>query len=231
MARSRVTLIDAPVFAFGRLVGLYSRAVITPASTAVIIEAPLPPQAVVLISWHEGNLLGLAVHASIRNRPAMAFVPSGLAGVGMRGWLEACGISPVPLGSDARRGLGLRKMEAALAAGHDVLIAVDGPRGPSHRVAPGAVWLAREVGVEVIPVGFAARPNIRLPRWDRLIVPLPKARMTVAMGRPMSIRSGRERTEETRASIAAALSRLTALADRAIVNKTPLNFTEAKPWL
>jgi lysophospholipid acyltransferase (LPLAT)-like uncharacterized protein len=231
MVRARVPLIDAQIFAFGRLVGLYSRAVITPASTAVIIEAPLPQQAAVLISWHEGNLLGLAAHASVRNRQAMAFVPPGLAGVAMRGWLDACGISPVPLGSDARRGLGLRQMEAALAAGQDVLIAVDGPRGPSHRVAPGAVWLAREAGVEVIPVGFAARPNIRLPRWDRLIVPLPTARVTVAMGPPVSIRSGRERMDEARASIAAVLSRLAVLADRAIVNETPLKFTEAKPWL
>jgi lysophospholipid acyltransferase (LPLAT)-like uncharacterized protein len=231
MVRAQIPLIDVSVESFGRLVGLYSRMIITPASTAIIIEAPLPPAAAVLIGWHEGNLLGLAMHARIRNRQAMAFVPPGLAGVAMRGWLEACRINPVPLASDARRGLALRQMEAALAAGQDVLIAVDGPCGPSHRVAPGALWLARKAGVQVIPVGFATQPNIRLPRWDRLIVPLPMARAAIAMGHPLPDWSGRQHTEATKASVAATLSRLTALADQSIVDETPLKFTEAKPWL
>jgi len=67
------------------------------------------------------------------------------------------------------------QMEAALASGKDVLIAVDGPTGPRHGIAPGALWLARATDVEIRPAGCWASPALRLPRWDRLMVPLPRA--------------------------------------------------------
>jgi lysophospholipid acyltransferase (LPLAT)-like uncharacterized protein len=73
-------------------------------------------------------------------------------------------------------------MEAALASGKDVLIAVDGPNGPRHRIAPGAMWLARATNVEIRPAGCWASPALRLPRWDRLMVPLPRARIAIALG-------------------------------------------------
>jgi Domain of unknown function (DUF374) len=130
-----------------------------------MLDAPLPRESAVWIGWHEGNLLALALHGRVTNRGAMAFVPPGFNGAAMQGWLEALGVTPVPLAADARRGLGLRQMEAALAAGKDVLIAVDGPRGPRHHIAPGAMWLARATGVEIRPVGCAAWPVLRLPRW------------------------------------------------------------------
>lgn len=112
----------------------------------------------------------------------MAFVPPGLNGAAMRGWLEGLGITPVPLAADARRGLGLRHMEAALSEGKDVLIAVDGPSGPRHKISPGAMWLARLSGAEIRPIGASGDPALRLPRWDRLIVPLPRARVSVVVG-------------------------------------------------
>jgi lysophospholipid acyltransferase (LPLAT)-like uncharacterized protein len=106
-----------------------------------------------------------------------------LNGAAMRGWLEGLGITPVPLAADARRGLGLRQMETALAAGKDVLIAVDGPSGPRHMVSPGAMWLARSSGTEIRPIGASAAPAFRLPRWDRLIVPMPRARVAIVIGK------------------------------------------------
>src|SRR6186997_228392 len=106
----------------------------------------------------------------VTGRAAVAFVPPGAQGIAMSTWLSGVGATPVPLVGDARRGLGLRQMEAALASGKDVLIAVDGPTGPRHGIAPGALWLA---DVEIRPAGCWASPALRLPRWDRLMVPLP----------------------------------------------------------
>jgi lysophospholipid acyltransferase (LPLAT)-like uncharacterized protein len=95
------------------------------------------------ISWHECNLIALALHSLVSNRTAVAFVPPGMKRSAMSAWLSGLGVAPVPLAPDTRRGLALRQMEAALGSEKDVLIAVDGPIGPRHGIAPGAMWLAR----------------------------------------------------------------------------------------
>src|SRR6187431_158757 len=113
----------------------------------------LPQSPTLWISWHENNLITLALHRRVTGHAAVAFVPPGAQGIAMSTWLSGVGVTPVPLVGDARRGLGLRQMEAALASGKDVLIAVDGPTGPRHGIAPGALWLARATDVEIRPAG------------------------------------------------------------------------------
>jgi lysophospholipid acyltransferase (LPLAT)-like uncharacterized protein len=162
-----------PAAAFGRLVAAYSRAVATSALVEIIPETPLPQSPILWISWHENDLITL--HRRVTGCPAVAFVPPGAQGIAMSTWLSGVGVTPVPLVGDARRGLGLMQMEAALASGKDVLMAVDGPTGPRHGIAPGALWLARATDVEIRPAGCWASPALRLPRWDRLMVPLPRA--------------------------------------------------------
>ena len=76
-------------------------------------------------------------------------------------------------------------MEAALGDGRDVLIAVDGPSGPRHKVSPGAMWLSRAKDVQIRPFGASASPAFRLPRWDHLIVPLPHAHICAVLGEPL----------------------------------------------
>jgi hypothetical protein len=208
MAGAGFGLIGPATVALGRLVARYSRAAIEPDRVQIILEAKLPLSPTLWICWHEANLLALVLHASVAARPGMAFVPPGLNGAAMRGWLEGLGITPVPLAADARRGLGLRHMEAALSEGKDVLIAVDGPRGPRHKIAPGAMWLARSSGVEVRPIGASSRPAFRLPRWDRLIVPLPRARVTVIIGEALASNTKRAEAQGLAAEIPATLDRL-----------------------
>jgi lysophospholipid acyltransferase (LPLAT)-like uncharacterized protein len=230
MAATSHRLIASTAACAGRLVAAYSRAVVKPASTEMIAEAPLPRAPSVWISWHECNLITLALHRQVTGRNAMAFVPPGLSGAAMGGWLTGLKVTPIPLAADARRGLALRQMEAALAAGNDVLIAVDGPRGPRHRIAPGAMWLACATDVEVRPVGCAAWPALRLPRWDRLILPLPGARIVMVTGAPLAFRSPSRRSDEATAYVAANLRRLTALAGEAASAEHGLRPKEALPW-
>jgi lysophospholipid acyltransferase (LPLAT)-like uncharacterized protein len=206
MAGARFGLIAPATAALGRLVARYSRAAINPDRVEIILEEKPPPKPTLWICWHEANLLALALHAHVTGRAGMAFVPPGLNGAAMRGWLEELGITPVPLAADARRGLGLRQMETALGAGKDVLIAVDGPSGPRHKVSPGAMWLAHSSGTEIRPIGASAAPAFRLPRWDRLIVPLPNARIAVVIGAALGARQGE--AQSFTAEIPATLDRL-----------------------
>jgi lysophospholipid acyltransferase (LPLAT)-like uncharacterized protein len=214
--------------AFGRGVAWYSRAAMMRGSTEFGLEAALPRGPAVWIGWHDGNLLALAVQRKLTGRSAIAFTPPGLSGAAMAGWLEGLDVRPVPLARGARRGLGLRHMEAALGEGRDVLIAVDGPHGPRHHVAAGALWLARSTGVEVRPVGFAAWPAFRLPRWDRLLVPLPGARIAALIGAALPSRWPRQ--DDAAAEIAATLHRLNAGARERVMAEPNLAPTEAQPW-
>jgi lysophospholipid acyltransferase (LPLAT)-like uncharacterized protein len=204
MAGAKAGLIGRAASGLGRLVANYSRVAINFERTEVLSEGPLPQGPTVWVGWHEANLVALALHFRITGREAMAFVPPGLNGAGMRGWLEALNIAPVALAADARRGLGLRQMEAALDEGKDVLIAVDGPSGPRHSIALGAMWLARAGEIEIRPVGASASPCFRLPRWDRLIVPLPGARIAIVIGEALLFTD-----QDPALAIAGALDRLT----------------------
>ena len=51
---------------------------------------------------------------------------------------------------------GLRCMVRHLRDGHDAAFAVDGPRGPRHRVQAGAIEAGRLAGAPIVPVAFAA---------------------------------------------------------------------------
>ncbi|GBR53306.1 3-deoxy-D-manno-octulosonic-acid transferase [Neokomagataea thailandica NBRC 106555] len=93
-------------------------------------------------------------------------------------------------GSTARRGkdkggaAALRSALKILNAGHLVAITPDGPRGPAEHVQPGAEALSRIAKCPLTPVGMAAS-GIRLPSWDRLILPIPFGRGFINPGPPL----------------------------------------------
>ncbi len=96
-------------------------------------------------------------------------------------------------GSTAKRGeqkggaSSLRALLAVLAAGDQVVITPDGPRGPRRQAAPGAAQLAALAGVPVVPC--AARTSRRrvLPTWDRMILPLPWGRGVLVCLAPIAV--------------------------------------------
>lgn len=95
-------------------------------------------------------------------------------------------------------------------------ITPDGPRGPRGRVKPGAAVIALRTNVDVIPVGYSASWQVRLPSWDRFLLPLPFAKVHVVWGDPISPPQtrGREVTEAHRAAIETALLATQQEADR-----------------
>jgi lysophospholipid acyltransferase (LPLAT)-like uncharacterized protein len=106
----------------------------------------------------------------------------------MRGWLRATGnVDAVLIDERSSVKTALKHLAGALARGRDVVIAVDGPGGPAGIVRPGALWLARMTGAAIIPAGCAARPAVRMPRWDRQLVPLPLARIAQVYGPPIRL--------------------------------------------
>jgi lysophospholipid acyltransferase (LPLAT)-like uncharacterized protein len=78
-------------------------------------------------------------------------------------------------------------LRTSLAGASACGIAVDGPRGPYHRVKRGVPRLAAALGWPIVPAAVAVRGSLVLRRWDRRVVPLPGAVVALAAGEPLRV--------------------------------------------
>jgi lysophospholipid acyltransferase (LPLAT)-like uncharacterized protein len=76
--------------------------------------------------------------------------------------------------------LGLRR---ALEEGWTVAYTLDGPRGPRRKVKPGPVALGRASGIALTTFHAAIAKGIVLNSWDKMVIPLPFARVLVRVGK------------------------------------------------
>jgi lysophospholipid acyltransferase (LPLAT)-like uncharacterized protein len=74
-----------------------------------------------------------------------------------------------------------------LRAGRTVALTPDGPRGPRHTFAPGALVAAHRSGAAVVPLRAEVSRAWRLGSWDRFVIPKPFATITVHCGVPASV--------------------------------------------
>lgn len=63
------------------------------------------------------------------------------------------------------------------------VITPDGPRGPRFRFQPGAILLAQMSGRPILPMAYAAS-RAWLIQWDKFVIPVPFARIAIALGAP-----------------------------------------------
>ncbi len=91
-------------------------------------------------------------------------------------------------GSATRGGAGgFMQLVNAYRAGYDLAVVPDGPRGPRYVVKPGVIHLARATGAPIYPATCVASRMRRLRNWDRLIIPLPFARLLCMVGEPLQV--------------------------------------------
>lgn len=82
----------------------------------------------------------------------------------------------------------LHLMREALAGEQMAALIPDGPMGPYHQVKHGVIRLAADLGMVLLPASAAGRPRIVLTRrWDRMEIPLPFARVRLAIGAPIAV--------------------------------------------
>lgn len=126
-------------------------------------------------------------------------------------------------GVDSVRGSSSRGARAAtraladmLAAGDNISITPDGPRGPAQIAQKGAVMLAHITGQPLVPVSFSAAPSHRLSSWDKFMIPYPFSRVMILIGEPIHIPQPSDKTEleSYRTSLENRMSALTDAADR-----------------
>jgi lysophospholipid acyltransferase (LPLAT)-like uncharacterized protein len=66
-----------------------------------------------------------------------------------------------------------------------IFITPDGPRGPRHRIKPGALYACQKAGACLIPVVYAASSVKTLSSWDRFRIPLPFSRVIFSYLEPI----------------------------------------------
>jgi hypothetical protein len=83
--------------------------------------------------------------------------------------------------------------------GVGVIFTVDGPRGPRHKVKPGAIFLANLAGSPIVPVrAVMERTTIFHKAWDKFQLPWPFSRCTITYGDPLVLPPVGDDPEEMR---------------------------------
>ncbi len=123
--------------------------------------------------------------ALLRGRRAVVFTSLSFRGDVIARICRCFGYVPVQL-ADRGREESLDLMRRSLVGLPVCGTAVDGPLGPRHLVKRGVVRLASELGMEIVPVTFAARRSTtNEERWDRFEVPKLFSRVVFVLGEPM----------------------------------------------
>jgi lysophospholipid acyltransferase (LPLAT)-like uncharacterized protein len=108
-------------------------------------------------------------------------------------------------GSSTRGGvralLGLVKL--AEKTGRIPSVAVDGPKGPVHKVKPGIFVISQRLNGRIYPAGVAAQPTKVFEKsWNKAHLPLPFSKVVVVWGSPIE-----PSTKENDAELAERLER------------------------
>ncbi len=92
-------------------------------------------------------------------------------------------------GSSTRGGVNALKGIIDIAKqGPTPVVAVDGPKGPFHKVKPGVFQIAKALDALVVPIGFhATRVKIFERAWNKARLPLPFSKVIVVWGEPYSV--------------------------------------------
>ncbi|MDB6127885.1 MAG: hypothetical protein JWM35_1781, partial [Verrucomicrobia bacterium] len=134
---------------------------------------------VCMVLWHNRLFLATEIYRRWRRpRPLYALISASKDGAWLVAFFEMVGGMRAARGSSSRLG---REAVSTLvdlqAAGHDIGITPDGPRGPCYEVKPGAVIVPRRTRVPLLLIGGDFQNAWRIRSWDRFYLPLPFSRV------------------------------------------------------
>ncbi len=137
----------------------------------------------VLAHWH-GDELGI-IYLLKRYR-GVAMTSTSKDGEIINGFLNLIGVK-TSRGSSTRGGVSALKGILRLAKeGFRPSFAVDGPKGPYHKVKPGVLEVAKILSCPIHPVGvFCSSSFVFKKSWNKSDLPLPFAKIVVHWGPPI----------------------------------------------
>jgi lysophospholipid acyltransferase (LPLAT)-like uncharacterized protein len=90
-------------------------------------------------------------------------------------------------GSSTRGGArALIGMVKLVESGYNATVAVDGPKGPRHKVKPGVWYLAKHARTPIVPTGVARQKALVFHKsWNKTYLPWPFTKVIVYFDKPL----------------------------------------------
>jgi lysophospholipid acyltransferase (LPLAT)-like uncharacterized protein len=144
----------------------------------------------IVVFWHGETVPVAWVH---RRRGIAPLISRHADGEVIARIVEGLGYRTVR-GSTSRGGVrALLETAQRVNEGVTVGFTPDGPRGPRHVFAPGALIVAQRTGRPIIALGATASRAWRLRSWDRHLIPKPFATVTIRYSEPQFVRADQAR--------------------------------------
>ena len=143
---------------------------------AHVAEARRSGQPLIYAVWHGGLLPALWTH---RGQKISVLISEHRDGEIIARVAHFLGFRTVRGSTSRGANRALIGLIRELGDGFSIAITPDGPRGPNRAFAAGTLLVSQRSGCPILPVGIHASRAWRLNSWDRFLVPMPFARVTV----------------------------------------------------
>ncbi|WP_050931479.1 lysophospholipid acyltransferase family protein [Aestuariivita boseongensis] len=176
---------------------------------------------VIMVLWHQ-RLVMAGYTFPVHLGPISSLTTSARAGRLAGQVLNRFGYDTVPMSSHQRHVTLSREVLRRIKAGSSIGIAVDGPGGPARVASQVPLIWARVSGCRVFAVAYSSSRVIKLPTWDKLMLPVPWSRgvLTCQEWTETVPRDADDaELERLRLSLEATLDHVTDAADRAVGRK------------
>lgn len=134
----------------------------------------------IIVFWHNRLLIATELHRRFRKWSKVnGLVSPSSDGAWLAAFFKMLGIGAIRGSSGRRGGQAMLEIHKKLAAGEDIAITPDGPRGPRYRFNPGTALLAQITHCTIVMVPSKFHCAIRLGSWDGFYIPLPFSRVDI----------------------------------------------------
>ena len=103
---------------------------------------------------------------------------------------------PAVYGSTGKGVNAMRNLIQLVKSGEYIAIIPDGPRGPRHKIAPGAVAISRLTQTDILPFSFCVKRFYRFNSWDKFILVWPFNRGVMVWGKPIKSEELKKMSQE-----------------------------------
>lgn len=127
---------------------------------------------VIVVVWHQRLMMAPYLFDTSLGR-ICALTSAARAGRMAGQILVRLGLETIPMSSHKRHVTLSREVLRQTRSGCSIGIAADGPRGPARVCSTVPITWARITGCRVFTVAFAERRVLKLPTWDKQMLPVP----------------------------------------------------------
>ncbi|MDE4276724.1 DUF374 domain-containing protein [Phaeobacter gallaeciensis] len=172
---------------------------------------------VIFVLWHQRLIMAPYLFDTSLGR-ICALTSAARAGRLAGQILVRLGFETIPMSSHKRHVALSREVLRRTKEGCSIGIAADGPRGPARISSGVPITWARMTGCRVFTVAFAEKKVLKLPTWDKQMLPLPFSRGVLICQEwqeTVPKKPADDEAEALRQSLEKALDQITDKADQA----------------